>query len=409
MSLLLTDKLPLVLAQRVSGAIDTGPLAMVFGDMRERGIPTKRIGELRFAVASHPMQVTGAAIDGSAAQVVASVEKTESGEQITVMELSEPPEDGQTVVAYGLGLRDSAGALIESPADILAYLYSLAGITPDIEAFSLACDAEQIKLAGCFTEQISIRKAIIAVAQQVGALVSGSTVRMLPVTDAPLYDLTQDAIRGVSCQIVASDYADTLALGYDADADNNPARYVVQSAKESPQLEIVKDVAAPWLRNPATATKVAARLFGWHCATRARVTFSTDSRLTIGELASVSHPILPEPMTGLVVSSEPNGADVRYTGIAIVQTKQVLRTARTAGGNLAQSGAVGVSITDGVATFTIQSPDGKILVGAKCRLDDSPTKRTDQQGRVSFTAKRGAHTLHVEADGYSPFTMEVTL
>jgi hypothetical protein len=68
-----------------------------------------------------------------------------------------------------------------------------------------------------------------------------------------------------------------------------------------------------------------------------------------------------------------------------------------------------VAFKNGIATFTILGPDGKPLPNALVAMDNGAPKKTNAQGKVSFEANSGTHTIAVEADGYVPFTLEVTL
>ena len=97
------------------------------------------------------------------------------------------------------------------------------------------------------------------------------------------------------------------------------------------------------------------------------------------------------------------------TGETIVGTATVTVTAHSLALPDTVAAGIDVAVRDGVATFTITDADGRPVAGARVSLDGAAPKTTDTHGKVSFSAAPGTHEIAVEAPGFLPFSLEVTL
>ena len=79
-------------------------------------------------------------------------------------------------------------------------------------------------------------------------------------------------------------------------------------------------------------------------------------------------------------------------------------------GGLFEEPASGLRVTyaDGVATLVVADPNDAPIREAVVTFDDQKG-RTDRTGTVRFKAARGAHRVTVEASGFAPMEMEITL
>jgi hypothetical protein len=171
---------------------------------------------------------------------------------------------------------------------------------------------------------------------------------------------------------------------------------------------------APWLRQPADALALGKRLLTRLAGQRAAITLDTGTVLNVGDWFGISHPSLPVSgtLSMMVLSLETSpgkpgrriGGEIYWGEAPTITLDHHARALRPKA-----EGGVDVAFKNGIATFTILGPDGKPLPNALVAMDNGAPKKTNAQGKVSFEANSGTHTIAVEADGYVPFTLEVTL
>lgn len=429
MSVFLTDKIPYVRLEHVPGASGVGVLPFVFGDCRAVAIPTARLSGQRYAVAGHPMQITAVRVDGKLEAASASVVQTSLGQPVTVVDFNRGIDPAATVEVYGLGLRRADGALIEQVGDVLTWLYALAGVEPQMlepetEAGpSLSQPSLSQPVAGVLAdESMTVRAAIFFIASHAAAMVCGPVVLPVAVTGAPRIDLSGTELLGFSADYTLADQYDSVGIGFDGAADATPRQHVLAlSGLGVPQA--MRSLRLPWLRSAAAAEAAARAWYAWLGARRLRLNFDAAVPLAAGTWVRLRHPALIRVPGVVAVDGLGSGGVLarimavdmvsgmyRYSAVAPLHPAPEATTKRLRGATASTTGvSATLALNHGTATITIEAPDGRLLVGAKCRLDDGPTQRSDQRGQVSFVARPGTHQLHVEADGYAPFVMEVTL
>lgn len=417
MSVFLTDKIPYVRVEHVPGAGGVGVLPIVIGDCRAVAVPTARLTGQRYLVAGHPMQITTVRVDGQDTAFVAGVMTTALGQPVTVIDFNQSVEERAEVSAFGLGLRDADGQLIEQAGDVLRWLYGLAGIEPQLQA--LTVPQNQVLAGVLHDPALTVQRALGWMASHVAALVCGPSV--LPVQtqpSGPVTELASTELVGLSADYALQEQWDAVDVGFDGGSTGDPRQHVLASRSTSAPAESMKSLVLPWLRTPDAADTVARAWFEWLASRRVRVSFDSPVPLQAGDWVRLWHPplahVFADAPGGRVLAQIMTVDEVaglnRYTAIAPLLCPDAEPLLRRLRGSSASGGGLqaALALSHGTATITIEAPDGRLLVGAKCRLDDGPIQRSDARGQVSFVARPGVHQLQVEADGYSPFIMEVT-
>jgi hypothetical protein len=128
----------------------------------------------------------------------------------------------------------------------------------------------------------------------------------------------------------------------------------------------------------------------------------------------VDHPSWPfdgdDPVLMILsVQVEPDANAIQVTAETILARPIVTVTAHSLALPDTSEGAVEVAFKDGILTLTLLDKHGKSLVGARVALDGSAAKTTDLRGVVTFATTAGKHALAIEAAGYSPQTLELSL
>jgi hypothetical protein len=420
--LLLSEPLPLRTTAVLGDFAEARPLPHRYGDLTAARFPLVRITDVEFFVADHPMTVSGVFVDGEVTRSWEQATDTDDGGHAwTVVRFTAPIATGSAVSATGTGKRSAAtGELIENPADLMADVAALAGMSLTFPDLRGQAAAEGLRLAGSVDEAASVRAVLDDIARSCGALWTPSGGRLYPATAVvgAVFDLEADAAGGLDFpQATLDDTADVLRVAYDrADATGRMQRYLELTA--SPQLYggVVADVALPWLRTAANAEAVGRRLLARMAGRRYRVSFTVD-RHDIRPAQWVHLIANPEwQLPGadpfvmvLEVEVEPDAKSSRLTGEALLSVPSATITGHSVGLPDTTEGGADVEFRDGVATFTIRDEDGRPLRGALVTLDGADAKRTDERGQVSFTTVPGPHILLIERDGFQTQQIEFEL
>jgi hypothetical protein len=420
--LLLSETLPLRTTAVLGDFAEARPLAHRYGDLRDARFPLIRLTDTVWFAADHPMTVDGVFVDGERTLAwEQAIESDDDGNAWTVVRFSAPVATAAAVSATGTGkLHATTGALIENPADIMADIAAIAGMSltfPDLRAQAAA---EGLRLAGSVSAFASVRSVLDDVARSCGAIWTPAGGRLYPATSVvgAVIDLDKQAAGALDPpQAAIDDTADVLRVAYArADATGRMQRFVELSA--SPRLYggVVAELALPWLYLPANAESVGRRLLARMAGRRFATAFTIDRHdLRPGQwLRLVEHPEWhltgddPYVMT-LDVEVEPGARRSRITGEAVLSTPTITVTGHSVGLPDTTEGGADIEFRDGVATLTIRDDDGNPLKGATVSLDRGTPQRSDERGQVSFATQRGPHVLLIERDGYATQEIEFEL
>lgn len=422
LNLLLSEPLPLRRASILGDYSEDAVLPHLIGDHTSAQFPLIRITDSRFFAADHVAEIDDIYVAKQLTQGwERRLESDATGRTWTVVEFASPVPAGEAVSATGRGARDPVtGELIANPADILAYIgNTLAGRTDDWSDFRAECSRAGITAAVWLGKVSSIKAAMDAVTQSVGAIWTPGMARLYPsaATPRPVLDLAKDEVDELTCSAALADTADILRLSYDwSDAAQRHLQFVELTANPMHYGGIVLDVSYPYLRTAANAETVGRAVLQRLAGERYDVGFVTDNVAVRAGMWTrlVAHPSWPIPGDDPVVmviapTINPASASVRVEGEATLSVPTISVTAHSVAVPDTVEAGIDVAYRDGIATFTITDTDDRPLAGARAALDGSAARTTDAQGRVSFTAAAGVHELAVEAAGFVPFTVFVTL
>ena len=375
-----------------------------------------RLGPDVYLVAGHPYEV---------ANVFVGRERTLSWEQELrrnatgrvwhVVKFAAPIDADLEVWATGRGGKDpNTGALIENPADLMAYVMRLHGradvIFPDLRAQAAA---EGLRLKLNLDSTKPAKDWLDEIALCAGAMWTPSSSRLYPTDDVvgSVIELDPYFASGIEPPTrTLEDAADVLRIAYDrSDASGRAQQAITLSA--SPQLYggVKVELELPHLYLPANAETVGTRLLTWMAAKRALVNFECRrSDIKPGQwVRLVDHPewtLDAEPL--LMIRARdvaPNAGRSRLTGEVRLTTPRVKVTSHSVAlSNLLEGGA-DVSFEDGVARFSFVDPDGRPSRGVRVTLDGSHTLVSGDDGRVTFTdVASGVHALTIAKPGFVP-------
>lgn len=414
MNILLSEDLPLRSSAALGNYSEDAILPVVYGDLSQSAVPLVKLTETSYLAADHPATVTAVYVDGQETKGW----NASTGLPHCRIELAAPPEPGATVTAAMQGKRHaSTGALLEHPADILQDLLAMAGKAWDLSR--LKAELPGMKLAGRLDKLQSIRAWLDEITQSCGVVWAERFAAAYPVGAGSPAISSLDArtcqISSISADI--QDCADKLQIAFDYHHGKSAfAQYMEFSASPSPfpGNAPISRLEAPWLRQPADALALGTRLLTRLARPRAAISFETGKAISVGDWINLTHPALPgnsqTALMALSIETQPGkparklGGEITWGEIPAITLTHHARAIQPKA-----QGGVDIAYQNGVATFTILGDDGKPLQNARCALDGSAPKKTNAQGKVSFEAKPGAHVLAVEADGFLPFELEVTL
>lgn len=421
MELLLSEPLPLRTTRALGDYADDAILPEVLGDLTAAPFPLIRLDDSRFFAADHRMAVTKVFTNRQQAANWAMVLESDGlGRTWTEVHFDAPIPAGTEVSACGTGREDDdTGELIANPADVARRVCDIAGRDDDWSALRAECSALNLTVAGRITDRLSVKAQIDQILQSVGAIAAHGMARLYPsaADPSPVLALDRAEVDAIEVSASLTDTADVLRLAYDrSDASGRCQHYIELTASPQRYGGLSKEVEYAWLRTPANAESIGRPVLQRLAGERYDVAFmSTDRSLRPGQWVTLTaHPDWPLPgddpvIMILAVEIEQDSAAVRVTGETIVGTATVTVTAHSLALPDTVAAGIDVAVRDGVATFTITDRDGRPVAGAHVSLDGAAPKTTDTQGKVSFSAVPGVHEIAVDAPGFLPFTLEVTL
>jgi hypothetical protein len=418
-NLLLYEDLPLRTSAALGDYTEDAILPVVYGDLSQSAVPLVKLSETEYLAADHPATVTAVYVNEQETKGWDFCTQTDiTGQSYCKVTLAAPPEKGATITASMRGKRNAiTGALIEHPADILQDLLALAGKTWDLSRLKM--ELPGVRIAGRLDKAQSVRSWMDEIAKSCGVVWAERFAAAYPYsTGVHVTELNVKNCQISSISASIQDAADRLQIAFDYHAAKGAfAQYMELSAKSSPfgmSGAPMAKLEAPWLRQPADALALGKRLLTRLAGQRAAITLDTGTVLNVGDWFGISHPSLPVSgtlsMMALSLETSPGKPDRRIGGeIYWGEAPTITLDHHARAIRPKAEGGVDVAFKNGIATFTILGPDGKPLPNALVAMDNGAPKKTNAQGKVSFEANSGAHTIAVEADGYVPFTFEVTL
>lgn len=421
MRLLLSEILPLRRTSALGDFSEDVALPEVFGDLTDAPFPLIRLSPTRYFAADHPMEVATAFVERQVAEGWEAVlESDAAGNTWTEVRFTAPVPQTSAVWATGRGRRHPlTGDLITNPADVLARATEIAGRGDDWSALRAECSRFGLVAGGRFSSTQSIRAQIDAVASSFAAIWAPGMARLYPSTadPAPILDLAREEVADIAVSASVVDTADVLRLWYDwSDARGGPQRFIELTASPQRQGGIAKEVTYEWLRTPQAAETVGRAVLGRLAAERYGVRMNvarTDVRAGAW-VRPIAHPQWPldgsDPVIMVLSPTIDFAAGAsELIGETALSVPEIRVTGFSAALPNTVDAAVLVALANGVATFTILDEDRRPLAGARVALDGSAPRTTDAQGKVSFVAASGTHVLTVEAVGFAPFELTITL
>lgn len=349
-----------------------------------------------------------------------------AGKPVQFIALASPLADGERIECDWRGrLHPTTGELLTNPAEILwDFLANICGLSvtlADLDAFRGDTLSRGLEIKPYFDDdQQTIQRAIARICQNSGAAWSigmPGIARRYPAVrdDQPVaYEFGQLTASNPSASVAFSEIATVLQV--DFDFDHAKSRYKSSLELQAPRAIERYGERRELLELPAVGDSRTALSIGqdW-LQHRARswwqvsLQSSRPPALAInpGDWITYTNPTSPVSgvellVTGAQLSPGSQRIDISAEGATDPAPAVELVRISEALGPVVLEQATVVAQAD-IAEFTIRGTDGNPLVEARCTLDDSETRLTDQNGYVQFTGvSPGEHTLVVEADGQQP-------
>lgn len=411
MRLLLSEPVPLRTTRQLGDFAEARALPHRYGDLRAARFALIRLSATEFLAADHDMAIDAVYVDDEKTLTWEQrLNRDDDGHQWTTVLFGSPIDQSATVSATGTGKRNRAtGALLQNPAEIMEDVLALCGRGETFPELRAEAAAAGLVLAGSLTQSQSIRAQLDEIACSAGAIWTPSSSRLYPAAQVSgrVIDLEPAEAGGLSVSAVIADTCDVLRLAYDvSDASGRPQRYMELTASPQRFGGVVAEIELPWLRTAANAEALGTRMLKRMAGERYRVEFRAE-RIDIRpgqwvRLVGLQEWPIPGPDPVLMVLSVDVELGTRSSAVAgevVLATPDVAVTSHSVGLPDTSDGGVDVSFRNGIATFTVRDQDGKPVAGARVTLDGGDPKRTDEQGRVSFSARQGPHELLIEATG----------
>ena len=424
----LTDTLPLRTSVVWGGYQNVRVLPIVYGAARLTPIPYDAVGRL-FVLADHSIAgVDAVTRDNAPTSAWAFHNGLDStGHAVAFLELATPLATGEALAVTLRGKRQaSSGQLLTSPAeimhDVLAEVCSLPLPWSRFDRFR--AQTAGLVLGGVLNNaQQSIRTTLDQLLSSVGAAWSSGAediALLYPSADNSgriALTATPLTAREVISECTHDKIITALRIVYDYDhALGKPRRALALECPEAIRQygRIEQEWNAAWLRSPREAQALGERLLAWMCRPRWRVCWQQSGASSVkpGDLATLAHPL--SPLTGayrLLTADIDMGALCVYCAVEapVGESPKIITTALSTAFEPVLVTGASVDYQNGQAILTLVDDTGQPLAGAKATFDGSLTRLADNAGRVSFPAARGKHTVRVEATGYAPMDIEITV
>lgn len=340
-----------------------------------------------------------------------------SGSLVSVLVLNEPLQDSAILSVDARGRLDAEnGTLAESPADAIYWILQQTGgawTRRQLNQFRSECAGDGLVIGGIFQDARStLRTAIDSITKSIGgiwSLAMPGIVKLYPATivSSIAWPTPSNGVLSIEC--ANSDLRTAIRVNYDYDYSRNEYRGSVtlsatDSAKRWGRVEATLD--APWLNTTPAAALVGRRALERLARPLWRLTWLAAGRVLLGAHYTVSHVSAPSGLVATVIRTDydPHRDETTITAEAPAGSVPRVSVERvTSRFPIFIPDRINYELTGSILTLIIPDPAGAPLVGALVTLDKTSTQTTDRNGRVQFLAvSAGTHTVHVEADGYTP-------
>lgn len=333
-----------------------------------------------------------------------------TGHAVAFLELAEDPGSTAVVAAR---VRGGSG----EPADILAAL----GVTADLQELRVALRQTGLVLGGALSAAMTRRAAIQFVVDQLGGCWSagmpGFAQPFPPGEDAPTWMRFGSLDRGgLTAECDLSDLATRLSLPFDRDDATGAAQQTLTlaAATAAEYGQRTATLELPWLHRARDALAVGVRWLHWRARPLWTLKFQAGPdarRIPPGAWIELTGADSPIQGRAVVLDLDPGIGSGVVTIIAQAPAGAVPAVAleQHSGAFAATHVAYALSLGGDEITFTATDSEGIALPGARVWLDTQGPRIADRAGRVTFIATQGSHVVRVEAEGYSPMRVEITL
>jgi hypothetical protein len=376
----------------------------------------ERLSPTEYLVADHPMPLDRVYVAGERTlSWELELRSDDSGNTWQVVKFAAPIALEDEVTATGTGqLNPDTGALIENPADMMAYVMALHGrpdiVFPDLRAEAAA---EGLRLKISLDSTKAAKTWLDEIALSAGAIWTPSASRLYPnpETNGAVIELTPYYASGLETPVsTIADACDVLRIAYDRSDATGRAQHAI-TLRASPQRfgGVVAELTLPHLWLPSNAETVGRRLLSRMAARR--VTFWFDCRrsdIRAGQwLRLVDNPEwkLTDTAPLCMVLDADIAANARRSRLfveVVLSTPTIEVIAHSVGLSDVTEGGVDVSFRDGAATFSFRDEEGRPVRGVRVTIDGSDTRLSGDDGRVSFTPAQGEHDVRIERSGFEP-------
>lgn len=396
-----------------------------YGDLRDTRFALVKLSDVLWFAADHAMTITDVQIDDVSIVAWEQVNQGDAdGNVWTAVLLGAPAPPNSSITASGLGKLDAtSGALIENPADVMRDVLVLAGRSETFPMLRAECAREGYTAAGTLDLLKSIRAWLDEIAYSFGAIWTPTAGRLFPTTlhRGPVLTYDQANAENFDVNATLEDSCDLLRVSYNFNLSTDRAqKYVQLSARPYRYGGVPVEVALKWTRKPSDAETIGRRMLqrmGGRLYTVKLTTSDTSTRpgewrRFDGHLEWPTDDADPVGMV-LAVSVTPNQHAAQVELEVILDPPTVAVTAHSIAIPPGVGAAVDVSIVGNEATFGVTDQNGSPIIDARVSLDGGAPKKTNAQGKVTFTivpatpARR--HELAVEAPGFTPFILDVYL
>ena len=416
---LLSDPLPQRRTTQMAEYREDRVIPWAYGRVTIEPIPLDEDGR-EWLLADHAIvAVDRVMTDGQPTDGWQLVQRTDSTDHpIATLRLTQPPESGEVLTVALTGKRDrDSGEPIEHPADVVRDLLTECGWELPVGTLAgLREDYPGVAIGGVIDDAPTLRGALRGILDGLGAdwTATPLTARRAGPRE-PVAVLGVRELDDVSAESTSQTLATVLRVTYAADAAaGKPRGALTVEAPEAIERygRIERDLSMPWVRTGRDATEIATRRLERLARPEWRIDATTawrDQPWAPGDTITLGHPRVPggdAVITGL--DADPDSQRLVITlRLAAGDTPRVEVTGRAVAIDPAAESPLGVTYSNGRATFTITDDTGQPIAGASVTLDGQQTRTTSRNGQVQFTTPRGPHTLTVTADGYAAFEMDV--
>ncbi len=347
-----------------------------------------------------------------------------TGRAVALVELAEPLSANATLTASVRGkTHPISGALLENPADVLQDILRLAGYSiSDLGMGYFRALCGELRVAGVLSSGLTLRAQLAELAESAGMLWSLAMPgfgRRWPLETRPegepIYArFAERDLIDVKADCRHERIHTGVRVEYDWDWAKNSARQSVTLEADTAALYGVREttLAAKWLTDAAAALARGTEWLRARARPRWSLSFETSLEPSVapGGWFEASHPLLPTNGELLALETEWDWVNQRQRLSAERSVGPVPAVRIVGVGGLFAQPESGLRVTyaAGVATLVIADPNDAPIRDAVVTFD-SQKGRTDRTGTVRFKTSRGAHQVTVEAFGFAPVQMGITL